>query len=272
MATFRARVMTCNVRFPSPGDAGNLWEERRGLLARMIAESAPDVVGLQEAYRVQLAYLAESLPGYACVGRERYGASDEEHAAILVRCDRFMVEACGTYWLSDAPDEPGSRTWKPDDHPRIVTWARLVHLPTASRLGCLDTHFHLGDDAVRGRSAALIWGRHAAHAEFPTVLMGDFNARPDSLAHLLLTGREPMPDGARADFRDAWEIADVRVGSAATFHRFTGQPVRDDARIDWVLVRGPVRVTRAETVAFNEDGRYPSDHFPVIADLTIGEA
>jgi endonuclease/exonuclease/phosphatase family metal-dependent hydrolase len=42
-----------------------------------------------------------------------------------------------------------------------------------------------------------------------------------------------------------------------------------DRRIDWILTRGPVAVERCETVTFNQDGRYPSDHFPVVADLKL---
>ena len=34
-------------------------------------------------------------------------------------------------------------------------------------------------------------------------------------------------------------------------------------------MRGPVRVLQADKLEVEYDGRYPSDHYPVIADLQI---
>jgi len=36
-----------------------------------------------------------------------------------------------------------------------------------------------------------------------------------------------------------------------------------------VLLRGPIRADECETVTYNVDGRYPSDHFPVRAAVTL---
>ena len=41
------------------------------------------------------------------------------------------------------------------------------------------------------------------------------------------------------------------------------------ARVDWILVGGPIAVRSAETVLHNDDGRYPSDHYPVAASLEL---
>ena len=42
-----------------------------------------------------------------------------------------------------------------------------------------------------------------------------------------------------------------------------------DRRIDWILYRGSWRVLETETVTRSRDGRYPSDHFPVLATFEI---
>ena len=83
--------------------------------------------------------------------------------------------------------------------------------------------------------------------------MGDFNTTPESRAHAALT----------KDLRDVWDAAPQRSGPAATFHEFTGKP---DQRIDWILYRG-LQPLSVRTVATHEDGRYPSDHFPVVAEF-----
>ena len=68
----------------------------------------------------------------------------------------------------------------------------------------------------------------------------------------------------RQPLQDAWLVAPHRSGPDKTFHDFTGTP---DQRIDWILVRG-FEVEDARTVTTHEGKLYPSDHFPVVADLT----
>jgi endonuclease/exonuclease/phosphatase family metal-dependent hydrolase len=87
----------------------------------------------------------------------------------------------------------------------------------------------------------------------PIVLTGDFNTAPSSPAHALLTGL----------LQDAWLDATSHSGPEATFHDFTGTP---DRRIDWILYRG-LHADTVRTVTTQQNGHYPSDHFPVVAEL-----
>ena len=41
------------------------------------------------------------------------------------------------------------------------------------------------------------------------------------------------------------------------------------SRIDWILVRGAAGVDQCETVDAHENGRYPSDHLPVVARIRL---
>ena len=270
MSSLTVRIMTWNVRFPNPADQGDLWDDRRDMAVRMSGQYGPDITGVQEAYRVQLDYLARELPGYSVVGRERWGMSDEEHCAILVRSDRFMIESSGTFWLSETPDVPASRTWWPDDHPRVATWVRLRHLASGTQLAHFNTHFTLGDEELRARSAFLLWERLRS-GDVSTVVTGDFNSRPGRETYRLMTGADTMPNGSMSDLIDAWELGDERVGPIGTVHGFSGKPKSEDARIDWILVRGALTPRRTETVTFAEDGKYPSDHFPVVADIELDD-
>jgi len=102
------------------------------------------------------------------------------------------------------------------------------------------------------------------------ILVGDFNALPDGEAHELLTGAASQ-DGGEGRFRDVWDLVADPSGPTSTAHGFTGTPRREGARIDWILVRGPVAAKAIETVTFNRNGKYPSDHFPVVADLMLFE-
>ena len=54
-----------------------------------------------------------------------------------------------------------------------------------------------------------------------------------------------------------------------TFNGFRGRT--DGGKIDYVLVDSRWQVEGAEILRDNDEGRYPSDHFPVVADLVLGE-
>ena len=89
------------------------------------------------------------------------------------------------------------------------------------------------------------------------VVLGDFNAvGEDSAPWDVLCG---------GVLRDAWRLAEKRSGPANTSNGFE-TPAPDAARrIDWILVREGMRVLRCATLDQRVDGRYPSDHFPVLA-------
>ena len=72
------RVMSFNVRLPSPDDGANRWELRRDLMVRTIREQAPDLVGTQELYKLQGDYLVGKLAHYAWFGRGRRGDRGDE--------------------------------------------------------------------------------------------------------------------------------------------------------------------------------------------------
>ncbi len=250
------RVMSFNVRYPSPDDGANRWEQRRDLMVRTIREQHPDVLGTQELYKLQGDYLVGKLPHYTWFGLGRYGDDRDEHMGVFYRTDRLRLVESGNFWLSDTPDKPGSISWG-HPLPRMVTWALFEVKAGGRRFYYYNTHFPYRDqdEPARTRAAQEIAGRlEALPANLPFVLTGDFNTTPDSPAHALLT----------RGLQDARISAGTHSGPEATFHNFTGKPNR---RIDWILYRG-FHATAVHTVTTSHEGRYPSDHFPVSAELT----
>ena len=251
------RVMSFNVRLPTDDDGANRWEARRELAADTIAAADPDLIGTQELHKAQGDWLVARLPRYAWFGRDRRGGHDDEHMGVFYRSDRLRVVDSGDFWLSDTPDVPGSVSWG-HPFPRMATWALFERIADGRRFYLFNTHlpYRDEDDAARERGARLLAGRIAAlPADVPVVVTGDFNAVPDSPAHAALTER----------LHDAWTTTASRSGPDATFHAFSGKA---DRRIDWILVRG-FEVREASTLEACEgnDGRCPSDHFPVLAEL-----
>lgn len=248
------RVMSFNVRLPLAADGAERWEARRDLLVATIREQRPDVIGTQELYREQGDYITRRLPGYRWFGIGRRGDDGDEHMGVFYRHDALRVLDSGNFWLSDTPEVAGSISWG-HPFPRLVTWARFERRD-GRRFVLLDTHlpYRDEDESARERGVALLLQRLRAIAhDDPVVVTGDFNTTPDSRAHALLA----------AELQDVREIAPRKPGPDATFHGYSGKP---DRRIDWILVRG-FDVAVAATVTTHRRALYPSDHFPVVADL-----
>jgi endonuclease/exonuclease/phosphatase family metal-dependent hydrolase len=250
------RVMSFNVRLPAESDGPDRWELRRDQVVRMLREQSPDVIGTQELFAEQGDYLARQMPEYAWFGRGRESNGGGEHMGVFYRRDRLRVVESGDFWLSDTPEVPGSITWG-HLHPRMVTWALFETMADKRRFYLFNTHlpYRGEDENARLRGAQAIARRLRALPDgVPVVLTGDFNTLPDTTAYAEFKGL----------LQDAWISAAKRTGPEGTFHGFTGQPQK---RIDWILVRD-LKVNRMRVVDSHENGRYPSDHFPLAVELT----
>lgn len=248
------RVMSFNVRLMPADDGVNRWEARRDLLVQTIRRADADVFGTQELFKEQGDYIVAGLPQYARFGRGRRGDDGDEHMGVFYRKDRLRVVESGDFWLSDTPEVAGSITWG-NLFPRMVTWALFERKADGRRFYFFNTHFPYReqDGEARTRAATLIAQRLAKLPQgVPVVVTGDFNDVPDSGAYRALAGT----------LQDAWTTAPRRSGPEATFHDFTGKA---DRRIDWVWSKG-LQVRRVQTITDQRDGRYPSDHFPVLAE------
>lgn len=249
------RVMSFNVRYPAKGDGPNIWENRRDIMVAAIREKDPDLLGTQELYYEQGCYLAQRLPQYQWFGLSRRGNHEDEHMGVFYKWSRLKRIDEGNFWLSESPEAPGSMSWNVN-LPRMVTWALFELRDTGRRFYYYNTHFphRREDEPARLRAAKLIAERiRALPPNLPFILTGDFNAPAGGAVYKVF-----------ADLlKDAWHEAPRRSGPEGTFNGFQGRG--DGPRIDWILFRGELKVREAETVTFHQEGRYPSDHFPVFA-------
>jgi len=247
------RVMTFNIRYGTADDGPDAWPARREQLFALVRREAPDILGLQEALKFQLDELRAAAPGYGWVGAGRDdGREAGEYAAILFRMDRFALRASGNFWFSDTPEEPGSRSWG-NNVVRMASWARLRDRGTGRTVTVYNLHLDHESQVSRERSVALLLERFRARGNRdPVIVTGDFNAGE----------RNPAVEAMRGAFTDTYRAlhpADTLVG---TFHGFRGGT--DGDKIDYIWVSG-LETVEARIDRSSEGGRYPSDHFPVIA-------
>jgi endonuclease/exonuclease/phosphatase family metal-dependent hydrolase len=98
----------------------------------------------------------------------------------------------------------------------------------------------------------------------PAVLTGDMNCTPDSEPIRFLRG-ELEAGHRRSDLKDAFTKAAQPVGR--TYNGFKG--VEDGEPIDYIFVSPDVEVIGTVVDRSQYGGGYPSDHYPVAADLKI---
>ncbi|MDX8289323.1 endonuclease/exonuclease/phosphatase family protein [Metabacillus indicus] len=261
------RLMTYNVRYLNSSDSSpHTWAERLPAIVKLIQKEKPDIIGTQEGVYQQIQNLDASLPEYNWVGIGREGGSSGEYTAIFYRTDRYELLEYNFFWLSDTPGTVGSKNWG-NVISRLVTWAKFSDRRTNQSFYVINTHFDHVSAEAREKSSALILEKiKDFDPALPILLTGDFNAAPSSPPYQLLTR-----EGA---FKDSWKTAAVRINeNLGTLNRFkdpTGEgPKR---RIDWILTKGNVLADSVKIVNDYENGQFPSDHFPVVADLLIKNA
>ena len=234
---------------------------------------------MQELAPKQRRYLDEALgAGWGRIGIGRLPDDKGESMTIYYRKARFECLATGTFWLSETPETPDSRSWD-SQCPRAMTWARFHERADGARTGrtvlFANTHFdYLYEHTMLLQAAAA--DRFLAARAKPgeaLFLTGDFNAYERSWPLLHLTG-EPIPclaiPPAPLPLRDAWREIHPGERDARTFHAW-GVVWTNDNRIDYVLYAGDgVRPVSAEIDRTRRpDGGYPSDHYPVRAAFSL---
>lgn len=264
VASTPLRAMTYNIRLDLESDGANSWPNRKDMVAQLVRHEAPDVLGMQEVLLSQKRDLEATLPDYAFAGVGRDdGAEAGEFSPVGWRRDRFELLDTGTFWLSPTPSLPG-KAWDAD-YPRIATWAVLHDRSSGMRLHVLNTHFDHVGGVARERSAGLIadWSTERVRQGAHVIVMGDFNAESGSPPIALLADR------ARSALRESGSASrSGHYGPPGTFNGF-----RIDAAaapvIDHIFVSDGIEVLRHATITQHWEGRLPSDHYPVVADLEL---
>ncbi|MBD3184297.1 endonuclease [Candidatus Poribacteria bacterium] len=252
------KLMTVNLRYGTAKDEEYVWENRLPVMMEMLNTYRPDVFGVQEGLRFQIDQIIEHVPGYACFGEGRDGLGESEHVAIFYNVNRIHCIQGNTLWLSETPEVPGSKSWE-SSLSRLVTWGRFQIKSTGFPFCFYNTHFDHRSEIARQESAKLVWSRIKDHSE-QCFFTGDFNCTEESFAWKYLTEKDRMTD--------AWHAAENQENPVSTYHGYKG-PNEKNTRIDWILMRPDLRVIKAETVIFQKDGMYPSDHYPVFAEVEM---
>ncbi len=266
----RMRVVTLNVY----GPANPRWAERRRLLRDGLAALQPDVVALQEVQRTGTYDAVDDLLG------------DTYHRAWFSRpSDDGVGGVLASRWpmriVAEIDQHVSARTRE------ALPWCATLIAEVDTPLGRVLAAHHkpvwpFGWEHEREQQAvraATALEDLYAEKERHVLVLGDFDATPDSASVQFWTGRRSL-EGVSVCYSDAWELAGAG-GPGLTFAR-SNPLVREgqvataiDRRIDYLLVRaglhGPTLQVVDCRVALDiaHDGLHPSDHFGVVADLSL---
>ena len=263
--TVPMRVMSFNIRFDNPDDGLDAWPHRKDFVASMFRFHQNDLVGTQEGLINQLEDLDEMLSEFTWVGVGREAGDERgEFCAIYYRTDRFNLIEDGTFWLSETPDEPGSQGWDAA-LPRIVTWARLFDKKNDRPFIVFNTHFdHRGEEARRQSSKLILEKIGELAGEDPVLVMGDLNAVEEQDPYKILA--EAVRGPFEIELFDGFYHSKFgHHGPTSTWNAF--ERIYPDRRIDYIFADPNFRIIQHGILADIRDGRFPSDHLPVVADI-----
>lgn len=274
-------LMSFNLRaMDQPDEGHNGWGARRRAVVRVLQKYAPDVIATQEGFEQQLRDITSALPHYQSVGKSRMHPDEQEHCDVLVDTGIFDIISEDTFWLSETPSVPKSKSW--DSHlPRIATIAKLRHRFLDVQFAVISTHFDHGGSVARSKAAEVVIER-LQHRDDAGLLAGDFNLGKNSSV---------WNNFKAAGFVDALTTVKCSELRPSSFHGFSAGPfaspasgllaqvglVSSSGHIDWVLSRPSVQVhfeaLQAAMVPLtwvqDHEVLYPTDHFPVVVEFAV---
>lgn len=256
------KVCTFNIRYAGDHDGVNCWDYRKDFILDRFPKYQADIIGFQEVKPVQRDWLEENLPDYAVAGTGRSPDYQDECTAILYRKDRFQLMSLDTFWLSDTPYVPGS-CFQTDQSvcPRICTCAVLLERESRQLIRIYNTHLdHVGKIAqAQGMTQILtrIGQDDARYPNVPVILTGDFNVLPDSEVCKQVSSYSSC----------GRKLVDVTADVGVTFHNY--EPEKPGIKIDYIYTNATCDQSLTVKLTDHQDGVFLSDHYPVMAVLTI---
>ena len=253
------RVSTYNLRMDTPRDGINSWTNRKENVKALILFHDFDIIGTQEGFVHQIKDLCE-MPGFASIGAGRDDGKDGgEHSAILYKTVRFKLLDSGNFWLSETPDIPG-KGWDATCCNRICSWAKFRDVNTKKVLFVFNVHFDHEGVVARKESGKLMVQKISEIAgSTPIICTGDFNSTPET----------EQVKNMQTLLNDSYRVTVMPpYGPEGTFNNFRfDAPLKE--RIDYIFVSRHFSVEKYAVLTDALEQRYPSDHLPVVAVVTM---
>ncbi|WP_330745183.1 endonuclease/exonuclease/phosphatase family protein [Chryseobacterium sp. CP-77] len=253
-------VMSFNIRLNVESDKDNAWPKRKQDVADLLTYYHPDYFGVQEALPEQMKDIKTGLKNYDYIGVGRDDGKEKgEFSAIFYDTNRLEAVKSGTFWLSETPEKP-SKGWDAALN-RICTYAIFKDKKSKKEFLAMNLHFDHVGNVARVKSSELILKKikELNPRNLPVTLSGDFNLTDDS---------EPIKILSQ-NMKDSFYHSETKhYGPVGSFTAFDVNTVPKD-RIDYIFTQGFKIRSHRHINDRRENLLYPSDHFPVIVNLSL---
>lgn len=236
---------------------------KKQMVADVIQKYNVDIIGIQEYHIEAVRDLQELLPEFSWfgVGRDD-GKVGGEMGPVFYNNAKFELIEHQTFWLSEWPDVPGSKSWNTAAS-RMVTWGRFRIIETGEIFYLFNTHFdHISVEARENSSIMLLEQSSTIAGDKPVIITGDFNFTESSYAYELLVRDTP----GRVKLFDArYRSETSSFGPSGTYNGYSNpNPTR---AIDFIFVNPFVGVRAHGVVDDRPDDIWISDHYGVLAEV-----
>lgn len=266
------KILTCNIRVALPEDeqAGFGWKSRKEICIEVMRSEKPDIICMQEVLEVQNEDLKKAFPNFFSYGFEgpemdafKEGYHGIAKNPIFFSKIRYELISAGNYWLSETPLVAGSKSWD-TARARNTSWVRLKDKKSGKQFRVVNTHLDHKSQPAREMQVKMIVDEAAQYQpEFHQILTGDFNAgSANKVYEIVKTG----------GWNDTYTSVHGNAEPGFTGHGFKGEnyPKKDTGRkIDFIFSLGNVKAVSSAILKGNKNGRYPSDHYFVSAEVNF---
>lgn len=250
-------IVTLNMRYGTPADRENSWKNRKKRIKTIFKKYSDGIIATQEALPLQINEILQAIPKLGVVYRSRTKEQDKGPAnAIFYNKNKWLVIEHKTFWLSENPESPASKSWG-NSLPRVSTLVIFEEIATGKQIKILNAHLDHRSENSRQKSVDLLLRKLMAEADpMPTFLLGDMNMRPS----------EPLIVKLQQYFTDTFNGSELE---GCTFHDYHGGS--HCPRIDYIFYQEGqgVKKTNYKIDKWKSKGMYPQDHYPVYASFTF---
>ncbi|CAF0833587.1 unnamed protein product [Adineta ricciae] len=270
------RICTFNLRHDDiDHNTRNAWEQRRPIVYQCLRNMQPTIIGTQEGipqhHNDILADLNQSAQVWSYTGDE---LQDPWHTtnAIYYRHDIFSLISTKTFWFNEHPSTPGP-AWGAKNS-RGCTRAHFQHKVTRHPFIVYNLHIDYPSQNARHHSIPVLLCQIQQNDDHidQVIVTGDFNNWPEEtegitpLDKLIVLGQNAseIEQMKTAGFVDTYQH-----GETPTFNGFRKEGYGPKIDFIWISAKSVFSVAGETKVDdyHNEDGSFPSDHFPVYSDL-----